>query len=82
MTKSGKAVGFDAVHFGGTSGDAAFALRGGLLYAHLAYHVSTGKITGSVAGGTGTFKHAKGTLSAVNTNSSGTKTAVTIKWHD
>jgi hypothetical protein len=78
---AGKAVGFDVTHFHGTTGDVALSLKGGLLYGHLKFNITTGKITGSVTGGTGTYKGAKGTVSAVSTNQAGTKTNVTIKWH-
>jgi hypothetical protein len=78
---AGKRAGFDVAHFSGTSGDVALSLKGGLLYGHLKFNVNTGKITGSVTGGTGTYKGAKGTVSAMSTNQAGTKTSVTIKWH-
>jgi hypothetical protein len=77
----GKAAGFDVTHFKGTAGDVALSLKGGLLLAHLKFNVTTGMITGSLTGGTGTYKNAKGTVSAKSTNQAGTKTDVTIKWH-
>jgi hypothetical protein len=78
---AGKPAGFDITRFHGTAGDVALALKGGLMLAHLKFNVTTGKITGSITGGTGTYKNAKGTVSAMNTNQAGTKTNVTIKWH-
>jgi hypothetical protein len=75
----GKSAGFDVTHFSGTSGDVALAIKGGLLYAHLTYNVKTGNVAGTLTGGTGTYKTAKGTVSAVSP--SATKTNVTIKWH-
>ncbi len=78
---AGKAAGFDLTHFKGTTGDVALALKGGLLLAHLKFNVSTGEVTGSLTGGTGTYEGAKGTVSAKSTNQTGTKTDVTIKWH-
>jgi hypothetical protein len=78
----GKPAGFDLTHFKGTAGDVALSLKGGMLLAHLKYHVATGKITGSVTGGTGTYKNAQGTVAAESTNQAGTKTDVTIKWHN
>ena len=52
---------------------------GGVLYAVLKVSDSP-KSTGVVTGGTGTFKHATGTVAGTDLNKAGTKIAVTITY--
>jgi hypothetical protein len=78
---AGKLAGFDVVLFHGTSGDVALGLKGGLLYGHLKFNTVTEQIGGTVTGGTGAYKSAKGTITATNVNAKGTVTDVVIKWH-
>jgi len=70
VSRAGKTVGFDesyGVVVSATAVDNDFVLdtNGGLLYGSYTLNVVTGKVTdGKVTGGTGTFKHATGTLAA------------------
>jgi hypothetical protein len=78
---AGKTIGFDVVYFKVTGKNsatvnAAFDLKGGLLYA-TAVTANGGKtFTGKVTGGTGAFKGATGTITAKSTANN--KTAITI----
>jgi hypothetical protein len=77
---AGKTIGFDVVYFKGTGKNAAtvnaaFDLKGGLLYATAV--TTNGKtFSGKVTGGTGAFKGATGTITAKS--SANNKTAITI----
>lgn len=53
--------------------------KGGILYGTL--KLTQTAIAGRVTGGTGKFAGARGTISARNLNSKGTRTAVTIRYH-
>ena len=63
----GKTIGHDVLYCTDTGTGAshcsvAFAQKGGLLYAQFALSDATGALKGTVTGGTGSFAHAKGTL--------------------
>lgn len=60
--------------------DVAFDTKGGFMYFHL-HSTSPSTFAGRMTGGTGTFKHSHGTLTATNLNANGTRTAVVIKYH-
>jgi hypothetical protein len=70
VNRAGKTVGFDesygvVVSASAVDNDFALDTRGGLLYGTYTLNAVTGKVTdGKVTGGTGTFKHATGTLAA------------------
>ena len=83
VNSAGKAIGFDIVYekvTGKTSAtlDAAFLLKGGLLYATAATTNGT-TFKGKVTGGTGAFKGATGTIIAKIMSSK--KTAITITYN-
>jgi hypothetical protein len=81
VNKAGKVVGFDVLRFAydpktnkGSTG-VVVGLAGGFLYGQLS---GTGSVIhGSVTGGTGNYKGAKGTITA----KTGPNTAVTITYH-
>ena len=83
---AGQIIGFDVIN--GTfnprthtaRGRVAFSTKGGILYGSLKF--SNGPVTrGKVTGGTGKFRGAKGTIYGRNLNPSGTRTAVTVRYH-
>ena len=81
VTSAGKTIGFDVVYFkitgkNSAAVNAAFDLKGGLLYATAATTNGGKTFTGKVTGGTGAFKGATGTIAAKTI--SGKKTAITI----
>ena len=86
INKAHKKVGFDTLNgaFNPSTGsvkiDVAFDTMGGFMYFHL-HSTSQTTFAGPMTGGTGKFKHAHGTLTAKNLNKTGTRTAVTIKYH-
>ena len=81
----GKIIGFDQLYLtfnpsaGTVKGNVTVVTNGGMLYGTL--RLTQTSITGKVTGGTGKFKGARGTISAKNLNTAGTRTAVTIKYH-
>lgn len=85
VNAKGKAVGEDVVYFSFNPktnvGDvsAAVTISGGIL---LVTGTTANGLTfkGTVAGGTGAFKHAKGTWTGKNLNKTGTKTLITVKY--
>jgi hypothetical protein len=83
--KAGKTIGFDESIFVAKSATVSNAnvtvvIKGGLLYGTFTISETTGKVTnGKVTGGTGAFKHAKGTFTAKDLSS--TKTAIKITYH-
>lgn len=84
--KTGKIIGFDVINgvFDPAThtarGRVAFSTKGGILYGSLRF--SDGPVTrGRVTGGTGKFRGAEGTIYGKSLNQSGTRTAVTIKYH-
>ncbi len=84
--KAHQKIGFDTLNgsfnpkTGSVKIDVAFDAKGGFMYFHL-HSTSDTTFAGTMIGGTGKFKHAHGTLEAKNLNKSGTRTAVTIKYH-
>jgi hypothetical protein len=81
VNSAGKTIGFDVAYFAFTgknsaTANAAFDLKGGLLYA-TAVTTNMGKtFKGKVTGGTGAFKGATGTITGKSIGSN--KTAITI----
>jgi len=87
LNKAGKIVGFDEIYFQfnpkthTASGGVTLDTNGGFLYGTLKF--TNGPVTrGKVTGGTGIFKGATGTITGKNLNKSGTRTAVTITYHN
>jgi hypothetical protein len=87
LNKAGKIVGFDEIYFQFNpkthtpSGGVTLDTNGGFLYGTLKF--TNGPVTrGKVTGGTGIFKGATGTITGKNLNKSGTRTAVTITYHN
>lgn len=86
VNAKGKTVGFDELYFRATSKTKATAnvtldTTGGLLYGTLSVSFTSPVINGKVTGGTGAFKGAAGTITAMSLNKAGTRTAVTVKYH-
>jgi hypothetical protein len=85
VNKAGKKIGFDQVIIvakltGSSAGNITFDIKAGMLYGTFAENSRTGKLTsGKVTGGTGAFKHARGTFKAKVIGT--TKTAVTLAYH-
>jgi hypothetical protein len=86
VNKAGKVIGFDVLTFSfnqktkTVSIGATVDVKGGFLYGVL--HQGKGPVSrGKVTGGTGSFRHATGTITARNLNNAGTRTAVTITYH-
>jgi hypothetical protein len=83
---SGKVIGYDMLYSvfnpKAETGKLTFTavLNGGFVYG-VANASSNPVSHGTITGGTGAFKGAKGTLLAKNLNKAGTKTAVTITYH-
>lgn len=82
--RHGKVVGYDILHerFTQSAGviTGAIVLRPGLIYFRIplsTHRVQAGKVTG----GADAFKGVSGTITAKSLNNSGTKVAVTIKYH-
>ena len=83
---AGKIIGFDVINgvfnprTHTAKGRVAFSTKGGILYGSLRF--SNGPVTrGKVTGGTGKFRGVKGTIYGRNLNASGTRTAVTVRYH-
>ena len=79
---AGKTIGFDAINITAnptthqpTAGGVALSTKGGFLYGTLKFGKA---ITGTVTGGTGTFKGATGTIAVKSLSS--TRNAVTITY--
>ena len=85
VNSAGKIIGFDMIYFQvdpathEPSGGATIDTNGGFLYVKLKF-TNRPVQTGTVTGGTGTFKGATGTITAKDLNQSGTRTAVTITY--
>src|ERR1700722_2970436 len=83
VNSKGKLIGFDELYFvmGAHSFKANVTVdtAGGMLYGNLT--LTQNSIKGTVTGGTGKFKGAKGTIIAKNLNAKGTRTLVTVKYH-
>jgi hypothetical protein len=83
---SGKVIGYDLLYSvfnpKTETGKLAFTavLNGGFVYG-VATASSNPESHGTITGGTGAFKGARGTLLAKNLNKAGTKTAITITYH-
>jgi hypothetical protein len=83
---SGRVIGYDLLYsvFNPKTETAKLTftavLNGGFVYG-VANASSNPVSHGTITGGTGAFKGAKGTLLAKNLNKAGTKTAVTITYH-
>jgi hypothetical protein len=86
VNAKGKVVGFDTIYgafnpkTGTQVGNITVNVAGGLIYLTGGGSVNSPSSKGTIAGGTGAFKHAKGSWVAKNLNAAGTKTAVTIKY--
>jgi hypothetical protein len=83
--RGGKVIGFGILDGRITSstggvGVVAFGTKGGLIYAKVTIN-NTPTTNGTITGGTGSFKGAKGTISVTNLNKSGTRATVTIHYH-
>jgi len=81
VNSAGKTIGFDVVYFtitgkNSATVNAAFDIKGGLLYGTLTTTNMGKTFKGKVTGGTGTFKGATGTITARTLR--GHKTAITI----
>jgi hypothetical protein len=84
VSRSGKVIGFDNLYItfnpktGKARGNFAFDTKGGFIFGTL--HLTRSGATGRVTGGTGKFRHARGSLIARGLNKAGTRTAVTIRY--
>jgi hypothetical protein len=83
--RSGKVIGFGILDGRITSrtggvGVVAFGMKDGLVYAKVTIN-NTPTTTGTLTGGTGSFKGASGTISVTNLNKSGSRASVTIRYH-
>jgi hypothetical protein len=84
VTRSGKVIGFDNLYItfnpktGKARGNFAFDTKGGFIFGTL--RLPGSGATGRVTGGTGKFRHARGSLVARSLNRRGTRTAVTIRY--
>jgi hypothetical protein len=80
VNSTGKTIGFDVVYFtvrgNSATVNAAFDIKGGLLYGRVTTTNGGKTFTGKVTGGTGTFKGATGTITAKTLPRH--KTAITI----
>ena len=82
---AGKIIGFDEIYFQmdlathKPSGGVTLDTNGGFLYGTLKFSNNPVQ-TGTVTGGTGTFKGATGTITAKDLNKSGTRAAITITY--
>ena len=82
---AGKIIGFDMIYFQvdptthKPSGGVTLDTNGGFLYGTLKF-TNRPVQTGTVTGGTGTFKGATGTITAKDLNKSGTRAAITISY--
>ena len=80
INSTGKTIGFDVVYFtvkgNSATVNAAFDIKGGLLYGTVTTTNGGKTFTGKVTGGTGTFKGATGTITAKTLPRH--KTAITI----
>jgi hypothetical protein len=83
----GKIIGFDNVYFqfnpktNRAFGGVTLDTKGGFLYGTLDLNTNGPVIHGRVTGGTGKFKDASGTIVGRQLNKSGTRTAVTVRYH-
>lgn len=86
VSKAGKVIGFDVLRFSADPKTHAAAinvaadLAGGILYGKMTSNGSP-DIRGTVTGGTGAFKGAKGTITARSLDHTGARTAVTVTYH-
>jgi hypothetical protein len=86
VNRAGKVIGYDMLYTvfnpKTETGRITFTavLNGGFVYG-VATVASNPVSRGTITGGTGAFKGAKGTLLAKNLNKAGTRTAVTITYH-
>jgi hypothetical protein len=83
--RGGKVIGFGILDGRITSstggvGVVAFGTKAGLVYAKVTIN-NTPTTTGTITGGTGSFKGANGTISVTNLNKSGSRARVTIHYH-
>jgi hypothetical protein len=83
--RGGKVIGFGLLDGRITSstggvGVVAFGTKDGLVYAKVTIN-NTPTTTGTITGGTGSFKGASGTISVTNLNKSGSRATVTIRYH-
>jgi hypothetical protein len=84
--KSKKVVGYDSIsgEFNAKSGtvkiDAAVALGGGIITAHLTGSGQSNKLSGVITGGSGDFKGIQGTIKTHGPNN-GNITYITFKYH-
>jgi hypothetical protein len=82
--KTGEVVGYDSItgHFNLKTHlvkiDAAVALKGGLLTAHLSGSGDTNRFDGTITGGTGKYAGAQGTI---HTHGKGKRTVITFEYH-
>jgi hypothetical protein len=84
VNSAGKTIGFDVVYFtirgkNSATVNAAFDIKGGLLYGTVTTTNMGKTFKGKVTGGTGAFKGATGTITAKTLR--GHKTAITIVYH-
>jgi hypothetical protein len=83
--RGGKVIGFGLLDGRITSstggvGVVAFGMKDGLVYARVTIN-NTPTTTGTITGGTGSFKGVGGTISVTNLNRSGSRASVTIRYH-
>jgi hypothetical protein len=87
LNKAGRVVGFDTVRFsfspktGRTSFGVALNLQRGFVYGVLTQHGNNPVMRGKILWGAGLFHRVAGTITARNLNKSGSRTAVTIRYH-
>ena len=85
LNRTGKIIGFDVIYFAfnpktqTASGGLTLDTKGGFLYGTLKF-TSNPVTHGTVAGGTGIFTGATGTITGKSLNKSSTRTAVTITY--
>ena len=85
VNSAGKIIGFDEIYFQvdpathKPSGGVTLDTNGGFLYGTLKFSNNPVQ-TGTVTGGTGSFKGATGTITAKDLNKSGTRAAITITY--
>lgn len=83
---TGAIVGYDTItgHFNVKSGvvkiDAAVALKGGLITAHLTGHGNTNTLDGTITGGTGTYAGITGTIHTTQKSGSSKVTHITLTY--
>jgi hypothetical protein len=86
VNATGKLVGFDTIYgtynpkTGKVDAYIAVTTTGGMLYGYATGAPNGAIFKGTVTGGVGAFRHAKGTIYARNLNAAGTRSAVTITY--